>query len=1096
MGVLATYRTINKWQKVGLWAGCFFIVYTIFGFFILPLILQKISMDKLTLALGRQVSINKIKFNPYSLFLSMEGVSINEKKSDKLFFSIKHALVDLQASSIFRLAPVIREVNIEGLFINTIRNKDYSYNFTDLIPSNSAGQVSTVKNEDLEPPKPFRFSISNIVLSKSTIILNDLAINKTHTLTEMELAIPFVSNLDTHVDIFVTPNFSVKFNGSPIDIKGETKPFKNSQTTIMDFNLNGLDLKPYYAYLPMQTNMDLKNGTMDLFCSIEFAQSEDRKSLPQLFFSGTLELNKIKINGLNGKQFFEMDSLILSMGRSQVLKGDINIEKMIMSSPKIALIKDVSNQLNIYNLIPKEKSNKKQENLKDKTTPNAQKSFPISLICKRINIKNTLVTLQDSSEKKDIFSLQDFAVDSLKLLTKTRMVNISKVSGLNGSLNVYRLKNNIVNIEAILPHQKSEAGIEPEPGKSNTPVWDTKINNLGFNNFSIIADHLISKNKGKVLIENVALNSTGFSTLSGEKADATLTFLINKEGRIDISGKVGVNPLSCDVDLLVDKVNLPGYQQFLSEHMNMIISKGRFSSSGKFSMEKLEEKPLAAVYNGDIDIQNLVATGSNRTEKLIKFKNLGIKNAFFKISPFSGSISTVTIKSPILNVVVYSDGSLNLNKITKSPEQNNTKPDKKKIKNKPKDSSVSLKIGKVIMRNGKVIFNDKSVTPNFKTALTEASAKISGLSSEETIQSDIEINAMVNNHTPIKIKGKINPLKTDFFCDMIVACSDMDLGYLSPYAGKYAGHKIQKGKLSLDLKYLVDKQKLDSTNDLFLDQFEFGQEVESEDAINAPVKLAVSLLKDPMGRISLDLPVKGNLSDPEFSVAGIIIKVIVNLVMKAATAPFSLLGSMFGGGEDLNIVVFDSGASDITAQAGKKIEILVKALSERPGLNLEIAGYASIVKDRLAMKESIFRDKLKAEKLKKIIGQGKSATPLDEIELLDEEFDIFLKVVFKQTKAGIGIKRKDFEKITRDQMIQAVQNEISIDDDELKHLANARALSIKGAILADKAIEAKRVFIVEAPTLEPEKHEDDKSTKEKHESRQIDNASVVIMTLK
>ena len=141
-----------------------------------------------------------------------------------------------------------------------------------------------------------------------------------------------------------------------------------------------------------------------------------------------------------------------------------------------------------------------------------------------------------------------------------------------------------------------------------------------------------------------------------------------------------------------------------------------------------------------------------------------------------------------------------MNKIAKSSVQDKTKSDKKKIKEKPKDSSFSLKIGKVTMGNGKVMFNDNSVSPNFKTTLTKAYATISGLSSEETIQSDIEVNAMVNNHTPVKIKGKINPLKTDFFCDMVVALSDMDLGYLSPYAGKYAGHKIQKGKLSFDLK--------------------------------------------------------------------------------------------------------------------------------------------------------------------------------------------------------------------------------------------------------------------------------------------------------
>ena len=175
---------------------------------------------------------------------------------------------------------------------------------------------------------------------------------------------------------------------------------------------------------------------------------------------------------------------------------------------------------------------------------------------------------------------------------------------------------------------------------------------------------------------------------------------------------------------------------------------------------------------------------------------------------------------------------------------------------KSKDSSFPLEIGRVILENGRVAVSDRSVTPNFKTRLTRINAEIKGLRSQETIQSDLGVKAMVNDDTPVEIKGKMNPLKNDFFCDMAVGLEEMELGFLSPYAGRYAGYKIQKGKLSLDLKYLVDKQKLDSKNNLFLDQLEFGEKVDSKDAVKAPVTLAVSLLKDPAGRIALKLPVK------------------------------------------------------------------------------------------------------------------------------------------------------------------------------------------------------------------------------------------------
>jgi len=386
--------------------------------------------------------------------------------------------------------------------------------------------------------------------------------------------------------------------------------------------------------------------------------------------------------------------------------------------------------------------------------------------------------------------------------------------------------------------------------------------------------------------------------MSGEKTNSNFNFQVNKKGNVNILGKIGINPLSADVAVSVDQIHLARFQPFVSKYLNLIISDGKFSTSGKLAMEKPDKAALKARYQGKLGIADFLCVDSQKAKTLIKFTDLGVNDIKFDTSPVSASIDTFEIKKPILNLAISSDGLLNFSKIVKTsgPDENKTDEDKSDknrqtktdTMGKSKDSSIPIKINQMIIEKGQVVFNDKSVAPNFKTRLTRINSKITGLSSKETIQSDILVTAMVNNHTPVKIKGKINPLKTDFFCDMIVACSGMDLGYLSPYSGKYAGYKIQKGKLSLDLKYLVDKQTLDAKNNIFLDQFDFGERVDSEEAVNAPLNLAVSLLKDPGGRISLDLPVKGRLDDPQFSVSGIIIKMIMNLLFKAATSPFFL----------------------------------------------------------------------------------------------------------------------------------------------------------------------------------------------------------------
>ncbi len=1118
MGLLTRYKAFNRWQKIVLWTGLFLVFYTLFGFFILPRILQKISVDKLTNILERQVSISKITFNPYSLFLTIEELYIKEKNSDKTFFSFDKVMVNLQTSSIFRLGPVIREVRIDGLFFNATRYKDQTYNFSDLIPSKSTNLTKIKEKEHPKPFKPLNFSVSNIIFNNGKIIINDLPQNKTHFFSEMEIAIPFISNLDTHMDIFVTPHFSVNFNGSPITLEGETKPFLASQTTKMNLDLKGIDLKTYYDYIPFKTNMDLNSGTMDLFCSIEFSQLKDKEILPQLFLSGELRLFRLGINDLKANSVFKMDELSISIDQSEIMKGDINIKEVIVSSPNISLalgkLKGDSNPLNIYNLIPESNIDTKNPSKESTIAGTPKKPLPVKLNCGKIAINNALVTLKDVSDKKDVFSLQNFAVENIKLETEKQLVNIGKISALNGSLNVYRLIDNQLNIEALLPPQNSKTKPEPKPAsdKEITPAWNVNVAKIEFNEFTIKADDLISKDKGQILLDNITLNSKGFSTVPETKTESSLSFNLNKDGKINISGNMGINPLAADVALSVDQIHLAKFQPFVAEYLNLIISDGKFSTSSQVSMVKSDKGPLKAKYQGAIDINDFHVVDSQKTKTLIKFRNLGIKDIDFNVSPMAASIKTLKIMEPIINVAIYSNGSLNFNEITKDTAQ---KEDTNEGNNQEDSSSIPIKIGQVIMEKGQVVFNDQSVTPNFKTILTQINANITGLSSEETIESNIKIKAMVNKHTPVEIKGKINPLKTDFFCDMIVACSDMDLGYLSPYAGKYAGYKIQKGKLSLDLKYLVDKRKINSTNDIFLDQFDFGEKVESEDAIKAPMRLAVSLLKDPMGRISLDIPVKGDLDDPKFSLGGIIIKVIVNLLVKAATAPFSLLGAMFGGGEDLNIIAFDAGSFDITSNGAQKVETLIKALTQRPGLNLEIAGYVSIDNDKSALVEKKLGQRLTEEKLRIMIEQGGQAIPIDEITLSDEEYDMYLNIVFNQTEEGIQLTNQinskeaankddenetidsntteDIEEvdtaIIRDQMINIIKKSIQVSDDELKQLASDRALIIKGAMLAKESIDPKRIFIVEAETLEPEPSgEDDKSKKIKSGS--------VIMTLK
>ncbi len=262
-----------------------------------------------------------------------------------------------------------------------------------------------------------------------------------------------------------------------------------------------------------------------------------------------------------------------------------------------------------------------------------------------------------------------------------------------------------------------------------------------------------------------------------------------------------------------------------------------------------------------------------------------------------------------------------------------------------------------MISGGDFSFNDRAIQPNVRMALTQFDGTIAGLSSENVARADVNLKAMVDGTGPVAITGKLDPLGAVRSVDLKIDFKNVDLLPVSPYSGKFAGYELARGQLVVDMKILVADRKLDSTSVVTLNQFTFGAATNSPDATGLPVRLGVALLKDSDGRIVIDLPVQGNLDDPDFRYSKVVWRVIGNVLAKAATSPFSLLGSMFGGGGDeLAFQEFAPGESQLQPAELPKLETLVKALTNRPALSLGIEGDFDAAADGYALK----REKLTA----------------------------------------------------------------------------------------------------------------------------------------
>jgi hypothetical protein len=342
------------------------------------------------------------------------------------------------------------------------------------------------------------------------------------------------------------------------------------------------------------------------------------------------------------------------------------------------------------------------------------------------------------------------------------------------------------------------------------------------------------------------------------------------------------------------------------------------------------------------------------------------------------------------------------------------------------------------------------------------------LSTDAQTTAEVVLRGAVDHSGALAIEGKMNPLAKELFVDLKINLTDFELPPTSPYSGRYAGYGIEKGKLSLSLDYHIAGRKLDARNKLTLDQFTFGDKVASPDAVRLPVKLAVALLKDRHGVIDIDLPITGSLDDPQFKLGRLILKTLGNLVVKAVTAPFSLIARAFGGGDEESYLEFGSGVARVTPKGLAKLKGIGKALQERPGLSFEIEGLADPQADKAGLRQDLYSRKLQAQKQRLLAESGQAAPaaetlPIDGSDRTQLIEAAYRKETFPKPRAANG----DEKPLPPAEMEKLILANIRVETDELRQLALRRANAVKDVLAKSAPDAAPRLFLVSPRTTTP-----------------------------
>jgi hypothetical protein len=555
-------------------------------------------------------------------------------------------------------------------------------------------------------------------------------------------------------------------------------------------------------------------------------------------------------------------------------------------------------------------------------------------------------------------------------------------------------------------------------------------------------------------------------------------------GTAQARGWLRPQPLATELKLEVANVDVGALRPYVARHANFTLASAAVWADGLLVLSMSDELPVLR-YEGTARVTNLAALNADSETELARWQALALDAVRVDtgVQPPSVDIGAVKLNDFYARAILSEEGRLNLVDVFRGPAVAAAPDTPAEAKpagaGKLKLSSIAerfsataaalparIRIGGIELLRGNVNFTDNFVKPNYTANLTDLAGTISELSSERAVLADVSVRGRVDRDAPVEITGKVNPLAAPLALDLRGSTKGVELPRLTPYSVKYAGYPITRGKLSMDVHYQVEDNKLKAENHLFLDQLTFGERVESPTATKLPVLLAVSLLKNSRGEIDIRLPVSGSLDDPEFSIGGIILQVIVNLLTKVVTAPFSVLASAFGGDADLGHVEFAAGSALIAEAEARKLETLAKALNDRPALKLDMTGRALAGADTDALRRAGFDAKLRAAKVREIVRGGGSIDPAT-VTIAPEERERLIGRVYADEK--IPDKPRNFLGIARTipaaEMEKLILATITVTEEDLRGLANDRATAVRDHLSQQGKVPRERLFLV-APLLD------------------------------
>src|SRR5574344_653477 len=836
-------------------------LYILSGFFLLPYIAKKEIVKNLDEILITKTKIEKIYFNPLTLNLELKNFSLIDEKEQEVV-ALKNLFIDFRAlKSIEKKHFHIKNILLEGIYLNIIEEKKGVFNLASLLKPTQTKEEETNQKEKT---KLIDFLVSKIVLKDTNIDFTSFTDKKKYNLNLKDINYT-IYDFGTFKNSLSSNNLHFKLNeNTDVKISGGLKiePF----IAYGKITISNLKIKELLDFDKSLFNFELNpEANINLALNYNIDTTND---LNIFLNSEIFEINDLKLNQ-NQKEIARLNKLDLKYFSFDLNNQELNFKDLTINDLYANMILDKGG-VNFANLLKEQKAQKEIKSSNQESNENNLNNKPW-----KINLEN--INLNANFDFHDILNNSKLNIKDIK--AKTSNINI-----VNDKINIKGA--NLVTL--------------------NTKYID---NNNKLN---------ISSSKTDLTHDDIFINGSKVEILNSALKKDKITFEDHKLKLKITTNNLGLelSKLSIFDEISFDLSNLK-LNNFILEDKNSNISLSSKNSNLKVNNFLLDKQNNISINKSELYDTNVNFFDSNSSFD-INTKKTNLKISNFNLKKDVITIGQILLKEPKIDIINMEsklkieakDINLDLNKLVN--KENLFKIEKTNLNNKESDKEVENKktkrvnFGPINIKNMTLDFEDKNLPIPFKTTISKLTGEVSAVKNRANSTSNLEINGVVDNYGVAKITGIVNPNNIKLLTDVNMKFKNISMKNFTPYTAKFVGRAIKDGKLELDLNYNISESNLKAKNSIIIKKLELGEKIESKDAVSLPLDLAITLLEDSSNTIDLNLPVSGNVDDPEFSIAAIVWKAFVNLITKAITAPFSLIGSLFNFSEDeINSVDFN-----------------------------------------------------------------------------------------------------------------------------------------------------------------------------------------------